>query len=448
MTVSRSPQPRKRRRSRFRFLFAVTVTTVMIATGGFGAFPDNSLTQTFQEVISENVSADFLQPFNSYMENISAPTIQPGPDSGSEPSFDLIGTLAGPASAVTEVDILSSNGIATSIANFSASMTAAATGTLIQTETSIPTLTTVPTITLIPTASLTATILPTRTFQPIVYPTNTKKPPPPPPDTATSTATATFTNTPVPFGFIVSGVSLNGTGSSVMVLSGSSVTVTYNLQIYNDPACPGCIAQLVTGLGTPGSHGGTCAYDGMPGLYPGVFTTENTTLNASLPPGTYNVEARYYWETGCASALANYPAGAAQASQIIGQITIPSGSFTFNTVSLNGGGNVVTVPAGSLVTVTYNYSVYDDACPGCITQLVTGLETPGSHGGTCAFNGDASLFPGAPGMENVVLTAPLVPGTYSVKVRYSWEFGCADALANYAVGGADAYQMIGQIIVP
>ena len=67
----------------------------MIATGGFGSFPNNPLTQTFQDVVSKNVSAEYLDPFNSYMENISAPTIQPqlASGSGNDSSLDPVGTL-------------------------------------------------------------------------------------------------------------------------------------------------------------------------------------------------------------------------------------------------------------------------------------------------------------------------------------------------------------------
>lgn len=47
----------------------------MVATGGFDAFPDHPLKQTFQQVFGEAVPADFLNPFNSLMDEISAPHI-------------------------------------------------------------------------------------------------------------------------------------------------------------------------------------------------------------------------------------------------------------------------------------------------------------------------------------------------------------------------------------
>ena len=70
---------RQKKKSRLQTLIILMTTTAMVATGGFGTFPENSLTQTFQKVIGQNIPADFLEPFNSYMDAISAPTIEPKP---------------------------------------------------------------------------------------------------------------------------------------------------------------------------------------------------------------------------------------------------------------------------------------------------------------------------------------------------------------------------------
>lgn len=174
----------------------------MIATGGFGTFPDNTLTQTFQEVISENVSADYLEPFNSYMENISAPTIQPQFDSGSDLPFDPIGTFVGGSNATAEsVPTLSIKEINTSIAEFSASMTVAAANTAtaiatLNTATLSPTSTFPPTWTPLPSLTASQTVVPTLTLAPIiVYPTTTKTRRPP--DLATDTPMPNLTTTPL-----------------------------------------------------------------------------------------------------------------------------------------------------------------------------------------------------------------------------------------------------------
>lgn len=177
----------------------------MIATGGFGAFPDNPLTQNFQEVISENISADYLEPFNAYMENISAPTIQPQFDSGSENPFDPIGTFVGVGNPTIEsVPTLSMAEINTSIAEFSASMTAVSAGTAtaaatLNTPTQSPTTTFIPTVTPLPSITSTPTLVPTATFVWIyVSPTKTLKPTKeePPATTTPATITPAVTTTP------------------------------------------------------------------------------------------------------------------------------------------------------------------------------------------------------------------------------------------------------------
>jgi hypothetical protein len=117
-------------------------------------------------------------------------------------------------------------------------------------------------------------------------------------------------------------------------------------------------------------------------------------------------------------------------------------------VDLNSAGFVATVSPGASVLVTYNFQVFNDPCPGCITQLVTGLGSSGSHGGFCAYDGVPGIFPGDSGVEEISLIAPSSPGTYNVIVEYHWQFTCADALTNYGTGGAVPRQVIGQILVP
>ena len=330
MTIPQPQQPRKRKRSGFRFLFTVTVTTVMIATGGFGTFPENSLTQTFQTVISENFSADFLQPFNSYMENISAPTIQPKPASASDQPFDLIGTLVGPANPTTDAaSTLSLEEINTSIAQFSSSMTSVSAGT----ETAIATLSTATlpfTATLIPTLTLapseTPTLVPTWTFQPvIIYPTNTKKPTSPPPDTETPTNTPSPTPTVGPAGFTLSNISLNTltNGGAIFAWPGTTFTVNYSYTVWAQSNCSGCIIQLVSGMGSAGVGTTNCAYNGQPGVSPGASGTSSLTLTAPAASGTYDIVVQLQAQTSCANALTAY-SGASGIYQKIGQVVVNS----------------------------------------------------------------------------------------------------------------------------
>lgn len=314
-----------------RFLLTFTVTTTMVATGGYGAFPNNPITQAFQQEIGQNFPEVFLKPFNSYMKNIAAPTIQPQPASDSGPALDLIGSLFETPAA--EVELTQAEAFVPADLTFSTqpvAQTETPFGTETLTSTSIVTLTTAPTITNIPTASLTSTVVPTWTFPPfIVYPTNTKKPPPPPPDTAT--ATATFTNTPsptptiVPAGFTLSNISLNTltNGGAVFAWTNGTFTVNYNYTVWAQGNCPGCIMQLVSGMGSAGVGTTNCAYNGQPGVSPGVSGTSALTLTAPATPGTYDIVVQLLAQTSCANAISNY-SGATGAYQKIGQVVVHS----------------------------------------------------------------------------------------------------------------------------
>jgi hypothetical protein len=159
------PPRRPRRPSSARMLLTVTATTAMVATGGFGVFPDNPLSQTFQQVISQNVSADFLQPFNSFMEIISAPTmaIMPKTDRDQGPDiFDSIPSIK--TSPPTPMPATSAV----------VTPTPSETSIVTQTEMPTPTTSSTPTLTPFSTSTLTPTPSTTPTYLPLW--TKTKKP--------------------------------------------------------------------------------------------------------------------------------------------------------------------------------------------------------------------------------------------------------------------------------
>jgi hypothetical protein len=141
-----------------------------------------------------------------------------------------------------------------------------------------------------------------------------------------ATPTPTVSATTAPFaGFSVSSVlltdHLSQSGTDITLTSGQEFYVSYNYRIFNDP-CPGCITQLITGLGTSGTHGEWCAYDGIPGIFPGVSGSESTTLYAPEASGRYSVIVEYHWQYSCADALMLYGSRGAVSPQVIGQITV------------------------------------------------------------------------------------------------------------------------------
>jgi hypothetical protein len=211
-----------------RFLLTFTVTTTMVATGGYGAFPNNPITQIFQQEIGQNFPEVVLKPFNSYMENIAAPTIQPQPASDSGPALDLIGTLVDAGNAPVEsAPTLSSDQVNALIAEFSASMTAVAANTAtayatLTTQTPSPTLTFIPTITPLPSLTSSPTLTQTPTLVWIYIPP-TKTPRPADTDTPQPTMTTTPpTSTPVPYIVLYQGSSSDGN------IGGSRSTVDAN----------------------------------------------------------------------------------------------------------------------------------------------------------------------------------------------------------------------------
>jgi hypothetical protein len=124
----------------------------------------------------------------------------------------------------------------------------------------------------------------------------------------------------------------------------------------------------------------------------------------------------------------------------------PAG-HTISSFSLNGGGNAVTVPGGSSVTVDYTYQVWGDSstCPGCNYQLVWGLDNNWQYcsAWTSPSPGD---FPGLTGTgSQFTITAPATTGTYTV-YSFSGQFAdCTAAESAYTSAGGTSQ---GTITVP
>ncbi|MCC6500139.1 MAG: hypothetical protein IT313_07720 [Anaerolineales bacterium] len=86
-------------RKSVRFFVTVVLTTGMVATGGFGAFPDNPVTRTVQEEIGRIFPESVLDPVNVYLERISVSTIEPRPSATLNPALDLLGLIVGDVAA-------------------------------------------------------------------------------------------------------------------------------------------------------------------------------------------------------------------------------------------------------------------------------------------------------------------------------------------------------------
>ena len=183
-------------------LLTALLTTTMIATGGFGVFSDNPLTEAFQDVIGENFPVDFLNRFNAYMANLSAPQIPLGPDSASdgESPLDPVGVILSffdtvSASTANEPSFIDATITALAQTQTQVAVIQSRTATITQVRTQ--TQTAVPSVTLTLPSTATQSPIPTWTFLPIYFPpTATDAPRSAPTSTPAYTSTFTFTPTP------------------------------------------------------------------------------------------------------------------------------------------------------------------------------------------------------------------------------------------------------------
>lgn len=394
----RHPPRRAERRSSYRFLVTVLLTTTMVATGGFGALPDNAVTQALQEEIGQNIPEPLLNPLNSYLEQLSAPTIQPQPASNPNPPLDLVGFLLDDITSEPSV-LVSDNGASDETS----------------TPTEEPTDVGTQTMTATPSTHTATAMTTTGTFTP--------------------TATLTSTATAAPTCSVPSTTAANITffNSSVLTVEVYWVDFSCNLVLYATLS-PGQSWIQETYIGyrwwfVDSSNGHllsdyvVSSANDIVDVSTGAFTTATPTPTPTLTPTRTAI-----------------PTASSTAA--------PSAGFYVSAVDLNGSGSVATVPPGQPFTVTYNFQVFSDPCPGCITQLITGLGFPGSTGEWCAYDGIPGPLPGATGSELNTLVAPSTPGTYSVVVEYHWQYTCSDALAIYGGGGFVTSRVIGQVVVP
>lgn len=117
-----------------------------------------------------------------------------------------------------------------------------------------------------------------------------------------------------------------------------------------------------------------------------------------------------------------------------------------NVVFTATGGPVAAVAPATPLTLTYDYQSWrsdgNGYCPGCILQLVTFLVGPDDRKLlNCVNIGDTS-YPGGTHSLQKQFAAPTVPGTYTVRLAFTFQLGC-----DGSVPGANAGLALGQLIV-
>jgi hypothetical protein len=102
----------------------------------------------------------------------------------------------------------------------------------------------------------------------------------------------------------------------------------------------------------------------------------------------------------------------------------PTEGYTITNVNVNNGQSV---SVGQQFTLSFDYVIWNGAnCPGCILQLVVGLNGVNQF---CAYDAIPALNPpGTAGTANEMLTAPPSPGIYDISVFVVAEYTCNAAL--------------------
>ena len=103
----------------------------------------------------------------------------------------------------------------------------------------------------------------------------------------------------------------------------------------------------------------------------------------------------------------------------------------------------MSVGPGDNVTVDLDYQITNpDYCPGCIRQIVIGVNGQAKY---CAYDGIPGLSPGASGHNTGTITAPTTEGSFQLGWIQQYQYTCADAMAQYA---SSTPQVIGTVNVP
>ena len=139
-----------------------------------------------------------------------------------------------------------------------------------------------------------------------------------PSPTATSTATATPTSVAT-WDFNITNIALdNLPGTTITVYPGQTVLLDYDYQVWTSNQDN--LVQLLSGINNTVNADGSCAYNGIPGISPGVTGNVNDrNLTAPTTPGTYDIEMGYDLQLNCADAVTNYTN---LRKKVIGTITV------------------------------------------------------------------------------------------------------------------------------
>ena len=117
----------------------------------------------------------------------------------------------------------------------------------------------------------------------------------------------------------------------------------------------------------------------------------------------------------------------------------PESYCRVSNVDLNAQGEYLEIEAGGIIEISLDYEIWNRVgCPGCIQQIVVGLEREPLF---CAYDGIPGTHPGVKGSNLLVMTAPTEPGTYVVRWMSTSKYTCNDAKDAYRKSPSLGYGM-------
>ena len=120
-------------------------------------------------------------------------------------------------------------------------------------------------------------------------------------------------------GVIIGKVDLGREGHIARVAPGQQINGRLEYQIWNRDGCPACIDQLVIGIGVDAQD---CAYDAIPGVFPGDSAVGQFNLTAPGEEGFYRIYAKKYLEYTCSDAMARYEASPPGSDNLIAIVIV------------------------------------------------------------------------------------------------------------------------------
>ncbi len=231
---------------------------------------------------------------------------------------------------------------------------------------------------------------------------------------------------------------LNGINDTIVVSPGTVVSLDGNYSISNPTSCPTCIQQLIVGLDTVPV---ACIYDNIPDVCPNVSSgTFSESITAPMDPGSYPIYVNNAFNFSCT--FGDYTGASGNGAQVIAVLIVeclPDVSIT-----LNGGGNTITVAPSTVINVGGNYSISNpQSCPTCIQQLIIGVDTIPAD---CVYDGIPDVCTSQTmGSIATTITAPADTGVYTIYANNAFNFSCT--LTDYVGMNGNNATAIGTITV-